>query len=281
MKKNLWLKLISVLLILASMVTLVACSAVEEVGGSDSASDSGTASVNGGPRAEDFPPSANLTFEANSKKTAYQLKSASKCKDEVVVIPAYYTGTDGVALPVTSIMSGAFKDNKTAVTVYIPDTVTKIAGGDDKKGTVGAFSGAEALTTVICGKGLTEIGAKAFEDCGKLKDIELKEGITLIAAYAFAGCKSLESIVIPDTVTQIGTACFQRCLGLRSVTLGKKVKSLGKYCFYYCNNIASVNYMGTKSDWSKLKVDVSCFISLTITRVVQCSDGTCDLPNIR
>ena len=119
-----------------------------------------------------------------------------------------------------------------------------------------------------------------FEDCDNLKSIELKEGITTISGYAFAGCKSLESIVIPDTVTQLGASCFQRCLGLRSVTIGKKVKSIGKYCFYYCNNIVSVNYTGTKSDWAKLKVDVSCFLSVTITRVVECSDGTYDLPNL-
>ena len=141
MKKNLWVKLISVLLIVASMVTCVACASVEDESGSGSASgsDLNNGVVNGGVRAEDLTPSQNLTFTLTTDKKGYQLKSVSKCKDEEVVIPASYTGTDGKALPVTAIATGAFKDNKTAVTVYIPDTVTNIG--------LGAFNGCNKLKT--------------------------------------------------------------------------------------------------------------------------------------
>ena len=279
MKKNLWVKLISVLLIVASMVTCVACASVEDESGSGSGSASGSdlnnGAVNVGVRAEDLTPSQNLTFTLTTDKKGYQLKSVSKCKDEEVVIPASYTGTDGKALPVTAIATGAFKDNKTAVTVYIPDSVTKIAGG-----TTGAFSGAKSLTKVVCGSGITEIGNRAFENCSQLKVIDLKSGVKKIGNYAFAGCDHLEAIVIPDTVTNIGESCFQRCSRMTSVTLGKGLKSIGDFSFYFCKNISTVRYTGTIKEWNKLNPDVSCFLSVTMTKVAKCSDGEAKLPEL-
>lgn len=272
MKKNLWVKLISVILIVASMVTLVACDSAEDE--SESASDS-DGSANVGIRAEDLTPSQNLTFTLTTDKKGYQLKSISKCKDEQIVIPASYTGADGKALPVTAIATGAFKGNKTAVTVYIPDSVTKILGGVS-----GAFQEAKSLTTVVCGSGITEIGNRAFENCSQLKKIELKTGVKKIGNYAFAGCENLEYIVIPDTVESIGEACFQRCSRMTSITLGKGLKKMGNFCFYFCKNISTIKYDGTIKDWKKINPDVSCFLSVTMTKVAKCSDGEVELPKL-
>ena len=295
MKKNLWVKLISVILIAASMVTMVACDSEEDESGNYSDSD---VSVNTSIRAEDLTPSTNLTFTLTSDKKGYQLKSVSKCNDEQIVIPASYTGTNGTALPVTAIALGAFKGNKTAVTVYIPDTVTKIGGG-----VTGAFEGAKSLTTVVCGTGITEIANRAFAECPELKRIELKNGIKKIGSYAFAGCENLESIVIPDTVEHIGEAAFQRCAKMTSVTLGKGLKKaeytakkvdkngkvltpetyksgFGKFTFYFCKNISTIKYTGTMAEWKKVDIDVSCFLSTTMTSFVICSDGTVELPKL-
>lgn len=299
MKKNLWVKLISVILIAASVVTLIACESIGDESGNGS--DSNDVVIDNGIRAEDMTPSENLTFVLMADKKSYQLKSVSKCKDAQIVIPATYTGTDGKALPVTSIAAGAFKGNKTAVTVYIPDTVTKLLGG----GVNGAFAGAKALTTVVCGTGITEIGNRAFENCESLKNISLKDGITKIGSYAFAGCEALESIVIPDTVKTIGEACFQRCIRLRRVTLGKGIQSqdtmdangklvmkadgttpkknveeIGKFAFYFCKDLETIRYNGTKDEFNRLHVDVSVFLSATLTKVVICSDGEIEYPKL-
>lgn len=297
MKKNLWIKLISVILIAASLVTFIACDALEDESGSSSdVNDNGV--VENYVRAEDLTPSENLTFTLTSDKKGYQLKSASKCKDEQVVIPATYTGTDGKALPVTIIAKDAFKDNKTAVTVYIPDSVTKIAGGVS-----GAFQGSKSLTTVICGSGITEISNNAFFNCVNLKKIVLKEGIKKIGSYAFAGCENLESIVIPDSVESLGEACFNRCSRMTSVTLGKGLKKavytgsqtdkngkvvksgeyksgFGKFTFYFAKNISTIKYTGTMDEWKKIDIDVSCFLSTTFTNKVKCIDGEVELPKL-
>lgn len=296
MKKNLWVKLISVILIAASLVTLIACDSLEDESGNGS--DQKNEVVENFARAEDLTPSQNLTFTLASDKKGYQLKSASKCKDEEVVIPSTYTGTDGKALPVTIIAKDAFKDNKTAVTVYIPDSVTKIAGGVS-----GAFEDAKSLTTVVCGSGITEISNRAFAECSQLKKIVLREGIKKIGGYAFAGCENLESIVIPNTVEHIGEACFQRCARMTSVTLGKGLKKaeytpdkvdkngkvvstgiyksgFGKFTFYFCKNISTIKYTGTIAEWKKLDIDVSCFLSTTLTKEVICTDGRIELPKL-
>ena len=271
--KNLWLKLLSFVLIIASLVTLVACAADNEnESGSGSGSDSQRNNTNTGIRAEDLPPSQNLTFALTSDKKGFQLKSASKCKDERVVIPATYTDDSGKTLPVTTIASGAFKANKTAVTIYIPDSVTKILST--------AFSEAKALTKVVCGTGIIEIGNKAFENCKSLKSIELKNGVKKLGNYAFAGCENLEAIVIPDTIETIGDSCFQRCSRMTSVTIGKNLKKMGNFTFYFCKNISTVKFTGTTKEWKKVNPDVSCFLSVTMTKDVVCSDGKTKLPEL-
>lgn len=279
--KNLWLKLITVILIFTSLFTLIACEeGLVDESGSD-LNNNGNAAVDNGIRAEDLTPSQNLTFSLTSDKKGYQLKSASKCKDEQIVIPASYTGTDGKALPVTAIAASAFKGMRSVVSVYIPDTVTKISAS--------AFKEAKSLTTVVCGNGITEISNNAFEGCKSLKSISMKEGIKKIGKYAFAGCEHLETIVIPNTVETIGEACFQRCARMTSVTLGSGIKTqdkvdkkgkvtdnkdeIGRFAFYFCKNISTIRYTGTKEDFEALHMDVSCFLSTTMTDDVICAGG--------
>lgn len=276
--KKLWLRLITVILIFSTVITLSACAA-----GDESESGSGSDSNGGGysgVRAEDLTPSKDLTISLASNRKSYQVKSAANCKDEQIVIPSTYTGTDGVTLPVTIIASNAFKDHKTAVSVYIPDSITKIS--------MAAFRGAKSLTTVVCGTGVTEISEKAFENCKSLTNIYLNEGITKFGPYAFAGCEHLESMVIPNSVKTIGEACFQRCARMTSITLGggivsqdtvrggkvtKNVDEIGRFAFYFCKNISTIRYAGTKEAFEALHIDVSCFLSTTLTDDVICADG--------
>ena len=283
--KQMWLKLLTVILILASLFTLVACD-----GGL--IDESGNGNGNGNPdlniKAEDLTPSENLTFTLTSDKKGYQLKSASKCTDEQIVIPANYTGTDGKTLPVTLIAANAFKGHKTVVTVYIPDSVEKISSS--------AFKEAKSLTTVVCGNGITEIANNAFDHCVALKYIAMNDGIEKIGKYAFSGCENLESVVIPDSVKTIGEACFLRCVRMTSVTLGSGLDKtvykkdskgveqpqggLGQFAFYFCKNISTVKYNGTKKQFETLHIDVSCFLSTTLTDYAICSDGQAKLPEL-
>ena len=281
--KKFLIKLIAALLIMASMVTFAAC---ESADNGDGGSNNGN-NVYNGPKAEDLTPSEGLTFALTSDKKGYQLKSASKCKDSKIVIPSTYSLNGCEALPVTTIAAGAFKSNtKTLEEVYIPDSVTKIASGTEK--TLGAFEDCTSLTTVVCGSGLLEIGNRAFYNCKSIKTLVLQEGVTKFGSHAFAGCESIETIVIPDSVTSIGESCYQRCSGATSVILGAGLKTqdtvkngkvtknkdeIGKFAFYFCKNISTVKYNGTKEDFEALHMDVSCFLSTTMTDYVICKGG--------
>lgn len=78
-----------------------------------------------------------------------------------------------------------FQDNDTIVSVYIPDTVTQIAG-------------------------------LAFEDCDKLKTVRLSNSIETVDRL-FYNCPSLESVNIPDSADFI-MAPFKGCYNLKNVT---------------------------------------------------------------
>ena len=118
MKKKVFLKLVSVLLILASMVTLVACS-------SDSKDDKGEEEMN--------VTEEGLTFSLTPNGMGYNLLSARECEEENIVIPATY-GSQG--LPVTGIVKTAFGENTTVKSIYIPEGVTYLYAETFKECTV-------------------------------------------------------------------------------------------------------------------------------------------------
>ena len=43
--------------------------------------------------------------------------------------------------------------------------------------------------------------------------------------------------------------------------------------FYFCKNISTIRYTGTKEDFEALHMDVSCFLSTTMTDDVICAGG--------
>lgn len=72
----------------------------------------------------------------------------------------------------------------------------------------GAFKGNKSLVTVSVQEGVTEIGNEAFAQCGALRTVYLPEGLTDIGSLAFAGCSSLERVIIPDSVQTFGWFAF-------------------------------------------------------------------------
>ena len=123
-----------------------------------------------------------------------------------VKIASEYNG-----LPVKTIYSAAFKENKTITSVIIPDSVTSI-------------------------------GYEAFYYCSSLAIIVIPDSVKSIGDSAFAYCHSLESVVIPDSVTSIGASAFAYCHSLVSVVIGDSVTSIGEVAFYDCNSALYTEY---------------------------------------
>ncbi|MDR0920651.1 MAG: leucine-rich repeat domain-containing protein [Oscillospiraceae bacterium] len=91
---------------------------------------------------------------------------------------------------VTAIGEEAFKNNKTIITVDIPDSITSIGKS--------AFEGCTTLWVISFSENLefTTIPAKAFYDCNSLINITLPANITTIENLAFGYCLTLENVWI-------------------------------------------------------------------------------------
>lgn len=306
MKKKVFLKLVSVLLILASMVTLVACS-------SDSKDDKGEEEMN--------VTEEGLTFSLTPNGMGYNLLSARECEEENIVIPATY-GSQG--LPVTGIVKTAFGENTTMKSIYIPEGVTYLYAETFKECTAlekievaeanpdftsidGCLYDKDVTTLLRCPPAKQEttftlpetvvkIDEEALLRYKNLKNIVLNDGLKKIGDFAFSCCENLESITFPDSVDTIGEAAFQLCMNMRSVTFGsgfktrdtvnsagevtRYVQEIGKFAFYFCDDIVSINYNGTVADFEALNIDVSCFLSTVLTDQVVCTDGNMTLPKL-
>jgi len=136
-----------------------------------------------------------------------------------LVIPGKING-----MPVTVIGRGAFVDNKTLVSVTIPDSVIEIEDGSWQSST-GAFYGS-SISSVKLSKNLKKIGDCAFLFCQNLTSINIPNSVTEIGARAFQGCTNLSSVTIPASITKIGSSAFAVCNSL-SVESRRAIQASG------------------------------------------------------
>lgn len=105
-----------------------------------------------------------------------------------------------------------------------------------------------------------------------IRAINIPSHIKRIGRAAFLNCSHLEHITIPDSVTTIGFNAFYKCSGLTSATIGNGVMSIGSWAFEHCINLMSINYMGTKDQWSKINLEIGWNRGSSI-KTIHCIDG--------
>ena len=121
-----------------------------------------------------------------------------------------YLGTaENIVIPtkilekvVTQIGRGAFCQNRTIVSVVIPDSVTAI--------------------DVI-----------AFEDCTSLAAVTLSQRINSIAPTVFKNCTNLSEITLPNTLTTLGNSAFENCTSLKHINIPKSLTTWGENTFMF------------------------------------------------
>ncbi|MBQ8349676.1 MAG: leucine-rich repeat protein [Ruminococcus sp.] len=96
------------------------------------------------------------------------------------------------------------------------------------------------IPSVIDGKKVTSIGAKAFEYFYNLRAVKIPDGVININDGAFASCNNLRAITIPDSVTSIGAEAFNYCSQLREITIPNGVTSIGTKAFNYCSQLKEI-----------------------------------------
>ena len=86
---------------------------------------------------------------------------------------------------------------------------------------------------------VTKIGYAAFEQCVKMKSIELPKGLKRIGMNAFSECISLQYISLPNGVEHIGFSAFDKCYDLQSVDIPSTVRHIGSFAFSDCKKLQS------------------------------------------
>lgn len=207
---------------------------------------------------------------------------------------------------VRSICDEAFYGCTKLVALSIPASVDTIGNGVfagcDMLGTVGISPGNESFVcmngaifskdltemlmylpgadadTFIMPESVTVLRSDAFENCKKIRHVELSDGIRTIGPYTFFGCEKLESIKMPAELTIIDDHAFGNCISLQNVILPSKIDEIRILAFAgcddltaieipggtrmiwdpgfdYCDSLRDIYFTGTEEKWNKCLVD--------------------------
>ena len=80
------------------------------------------------------------------------------------------------------------------------------------------YSQKDAITSVVIGDGVTDIGKYAFYEHSHLASVTIGNSLETIGVWAFKNC-SMTSVTFPASVKSIGNSSFSECNNLTSVTL--------------------------------------------------------------
>ena len=87
----------------------------------------------------------------------------------------------------------------------------------------------------------------------KILAISLPKGLTAVGAYAFDGCSALTSVALPGKVKTIGEGAFDQCTSIKSITIPNSVTRIEASAFAGCTALKHVYYQGAAAQ----KVQIS------------------------
>lgn len=106
------------------------------------------------------------------------------------------------------------------------------------------YAGAVIIPSSIVSEGITydvtNIRARAFDECTELSSVSVPESMMSIGDFAFNGCTALASMSLPNSVIEIGPYAFCGCTGLTTFHIPTKVVEIRSNIFDGCMNLVSV-----------------------------------------
>ncbi|MDE6200322.1 MAG: leucine-rich repeat protein, partial [Clostridiales bacterium] len=230
-----------------------------------------------------------LTYAANGKSVKIGNNVFAKCsKLTTIVLPANITQfDDGVFSecdslstievdpnnPVLKSVDGVLfsKDGKELKffptgkdgNYEIPAEVEKIGAG--------AFGGAvrddnnrilarSNIESIVIGKNVTYIGARAFANCQNLISVTFEAGGTkelVIGSSAFNSCINLETFRLPDRVKKIPDRMLYRALKLTEIYIPNGVTEIGDFAFSVISTVSTINGVLPQPKIAKITVPAS------------------------
>ena len=141
----------------------------------------------------------------------------------------------------------AYASASTKTSNYTMNGFTYTVDAKTQTATITEYTGNDTTVKIpdeLGGYPVATIGAKAFEHCNTITNIEFPEGLTTIQELAFAHCSSLETVTLPDSVEFIGREAFAYCTGLRSINFPLNWTTAGAlqegYIFRNCTNLTNI-----------------------------------------
>lgn len=96
-----------------------------------------------------------------------------------------------------------------------------------------AFENNEKIRELLLPEELLRVDDSAFCNCVNLKKVTFPEDMKIIGEKAFYGDNALEEITIPGGVVRIGCLAFSECENLKKVAIPETVKDIGGACFMF------------------------------------------------
>ena len=152
---------------------------------------------------------------------------------------------------VENIGAASFENCQGLKSVTIPAQVASIGGaafadcGSLKQITVD--SGNQSFTS-IDGALYTKDRSILLVSPRTLTPVKIPKGVTAIGAWAFQGSNGLKSVIIPEGVTIIGSGAFKRCGGLASLTIPSSVKRICWEAFWDCKSLKYLTICGERPE---------------------------------
>jgi len=106
------------------------------------------------------------------------------------------------------------------------------------------FGGCKSLECITIPSTVIDIGAQAFDNCSRLREIvivneilQINDGLKRIENSALAGCTLLHCITIPSTVIEIEALAFEGCSRLREVVIVNEEVQIDVKSFWGCTSL--------------------------------------------
>jgi len=119
------------------------------------------------------------------------------------------------------------------------------------------------LEYILLPQKLSTISDRAFEECEKLKKIQIPDTAVNIGTSILRNCKNLEICELPDTLIAIPHGIFLGCTSLESVHLSDNVRTIKGNAFYGCTSLKEL-YIPENLSKIEPKAFYGCDIKFTI-----------------
>ena len=123
------------------------------------------------------------------------------------------------------------------LTWVLQDHTLTISGSGDMEDGCPWEEYKDEIRSVVLTGGVSRIGAKAFYQFEKLKDIDFGDSLREIGPEAFYDCNRIERLVLPATFRSFEAKCFQDCDNLSLVYCYGPMPHFRDSCFWTVGHI--------------------------------------------